>query len=98
MNGYLEVGILEVDQENEVPFSDRLQHQKDCLNFEFGKGDISVQIWQVEHGMPPRQRLLHQTQPDVVIWSWVVYQFQGTLLEHYVCFFLKYWTLADPEA
>ena len=67
MNGYLEVGVLEVDQENEVPFSDRLQHQRDCLNFEFGKGDISVQIRQVEHGMPPPQCLLHQTQPDVVI-------------------------------
>ena len=53
MNGYLEVGILEVNQEHEVPSPDRLQQQRNCLQLEFSEGDVPVQTRQVDQRMLP---------------------------------------------
>ena len=39
---HMEVGVLEVNQEHNIPFLDQPQHRQDCLHLEAGEGDIFV--------------------------------------------------------
>ena len=50
MNGKLEVGILEVDQEHEVILPNRPQNRTHHLHHELGEDDISVETRQVDRG------------------------------------------------
>ena len=69
MNGYLKVGVLEVNHEHEVPFPDRPQHQRDGLHPELNQVNIAIQTQQVDHRMSsplstPAQETAGCSNPD----------------------------------
>ena len=82
VDGYLEVGVLEVDGSKEVAPSHRKKDRGGGLHLEGSLLYELVERGEVDHGSPASGRLLHQEEAAVEAGTLIGYSLQGPLCHH----------------